>query len=109
MADSTDDSTDGSTGAQRWLVIDGRRWRRSDPSLPSDVEERLKHHLGRGRSGVRTAKKSDDDDAVAAARHLVQTAKVGLGERGDPWWEQDADTREKRWTEALEELDAPEG
>ena len=99
---------DGSTDDERWLVIDGRRWRRSDPSLPAEVEERLKHHLGRGRSGVRTAKKSGDDAAVAAARHLVQTAKVGLGERGDPWWEQDGAARERRWTEALEELDALE-
>ena len=104
MTGSSDDSTD----EQRWLIVDGRRWRRSDPLLPVEVEERLKHHLGRGRSGVRTATRSGDDAAVAAARHLVQTAKVGLGERGDPWWEQDAATREKRWTEALEELDALE-
>jgi hypothetical protein len=100
--------TDGSTDAERYLVVDGRRWRRSDPSLPEDVEQRLKHHLGRGRSGVRTAKRSGDEAAVAAARHLVQTAKVGLGERGDPWWEQDAATRERRWTDALTELDAGE-
>jgi hypothetical protein len=98
--DPGDDSDD-----ERWLVIDGRRWRRSDPSLPDEVESRLKHHLGRGRSGVRTAKRSGDDDAVTAARHLVQTAKVGLGERGDPWWDQSAQEREQRWTAALEELD----
>ena len=96
--------TDDSTDDERWLVVDGRRWRRSDPALPDEVETELKHFLGVGRSGVRTAKRSGDDAAVAAARHLVQTAKVGLGERGDPWWEQDAATRERRWTEALEEL-----
>jgi len=99
---------DGTTDEERYLVVDGRRWRRSDPTLPADVEERLKHHLGVGRSGVRTAKKSGDDDAVAAARHRVQLAKVGLGERGDPWWEQDAETRARRWTEALAQLDATE-
>ncbi len=101
--DDPDDST-----AERYLVVDGRRWRRSDPSLPEDVEARLKHHLGRGRSGVRTAKRAGDDDAVAAARHVVQLAKVGLGERGDPWWEQSARARTQRWTEALAELDADE-
>lgn len=95
---------DGTSDEERYLVVDGRRWRRSDPTLPPDVEEELKHFLGRGRSGVRTAKRAGDEDAVKAARRLVQAAKVGLGERGDPWWEQDAGTRERRWTEALEEL-----
>jgi len=96
------------TDADRYLVVDGRRWRRSDPTLPAEVEEQLLHHLGRGRSGVRTAKRSGDDEAVAAARHLVRVAKVGLGERGDPWWDQDAQARERRWTDALAELDALE-
>ena len=96
---------EGPTDDERYLVVDGRRWRRSDPSLPSDVEEQLKHHLGRGRSGVRTAKRAGDDDVVAAARHRVQLAKVGLGERGDPWWDQSPAERERRWTEALTELD----
>ena len=97
-----------STDDERYLVVDGRRWRRSDPALPDEVEERLLHHLGRGRSGVRTAKRSGDEAALVEARHLVQVAKVGLGERGDPWWEQDDATREQRWTEALAELDADE-
>ena len=92
--------------SERYLVVDGRRWRRSDPSLPGEVEERLLHHLGRGRSGVRTAKRAGDDAAVTAARRLVQLAKVGLGERGEPWWEQSEAARERRWTEALEALDA---
>ena len=99
--------SDLTTDAERYLVVDGRRWRRSDPSLPTDVEKQLLHHLGRGRSGVRTAKQAGDEAAVKAARVVVRTAKVGLGERGDPWWEQDAATRERRWTEALAELDGP--
>jgi hypothetical protein len=87
----------------RWIVVDGRRWRAQDPQLPDDVRERLLHHLGVGRSGVRAAK--GDDDAVAAARARVQLAKTGLGERGTAWWEQSDDERRDRWESALAALD----
>ena len=87
----------------KWLVVDGRRWRRTDPTIPDDALARLKSHLGRGRSGVRTA---EDDAQLAATRHRTQLAKVGLGERGTPWWEQDDDERRERWESALAELDA---
>ena len=89
----------------RWLVVDGRRWRRTDPAIPEDVLARLKSHLGRGRSGVRTA---TDDAELAATRHRTQLAKVGLGERGTPWWEQSDSQRRQRWESALVELDALE-
>ncbi|MCY7402705.1 MAG: hypothetical protein LH477_17435 [Nocardioides sp.] len=88
---------------ERWLVIDGRRWRRTDPAVPEAERARLTSHLGRGRSGVRTA---DGASEVAAARHRTQLAKVGLGERGTPWWEQSDDERRDRWESALIELDA---
>ncbi|WP_104525334.1 biopolymer transporter Tol [Blastococcus atacamensis] len=88
----------------RHVVVDGRRWRTADPSLPDDVRAQLLHHLGVGRSGVRSAKSAGDDAAVAAARARVQLAKVGLGERGPAWWEQDDDARRARWEEALREL-----
>jgi hypothetical protein len=89
----------------RYLVVDGRRWRTADPDLPDDVRARLLHHLGTARAAVRTAGRAGDDAAVAAARVRVQLAKVGLGERGTAWWEQDAGQREARWTAALCELD----
>ena len=92
------------TGDGRWIVVDGRRWRTADPSLPDDVRARLLHHLGVGRSGVRAAR--GDDAAVAAARARVQLAKTGLGERGTAWWEQDADERRARWETALRELES---
>ena len=94
------------TADGRWIVVDGRRWRTQDPQLPDDVREQLLHHLGVGRSGVRTAKKAGDDDAVRAARARVQAAKTGLGERGTAWWEQSDDERRARWETALTELDA---
>ena len=98
-----------STDAERWLVVNGRRWRRTDPSLPDDVVERLKSHLGRGRSGVRAAKRSDDAEAVAAARRLVGIAKHGLGERGPYWWDSPQSDRLERAHDALRQLDALDG
>ncbi len=95
MAEPSDD--------EKWLVVDGRRWRRTDPAIPEAELARLKSHLGRGRSGVRTA---TTDAEVAATRHRTQVAKVGLGERGTPWWEQSAAERRERWTSTLAELDA---
>ena len=87
----------------RYVVVEGRRWRTADPALPDDVRARLLHHLGVARSAVRTAA---DDAARTAARARVQLAKIGLGERGDPWWEQDDDARRARWATALRELEA---
>lgn len=89
----------------RWIVVDGRRWRTADPQLPEDVRTRLLHHLGVARAAVRAAKRDDDPAALTAARARVGAAKRGLGERGTPWWEQDADARRTRWTAALDELD----
>lgn len=92
--------------ARRWLVINGRRWRRTDPSLPDDVVAELTSHLGRGRSGVRSAKLADDQDAVAAARRRVGLAKHGLGERGPYWWDEPEAARLARAREALRDLEA---
>ncbi|MFK5634101.1 MULTISPECIES: 2-polyprenylphenol hydroxylase [unclassified Ornithinimicrobium] len=97
------DDDDVGDDADRWLVVDGRRWRRQDPSLPADVAARLLSHLGRGRSGVGAATRAGDDPAPW--RRRVDLAKHGLGERGVPWWEQSPDDRQARWTAALDELD----
>ncbi|PPG40839.1 biopolymer transporter Tol [Pseudoclavibacter sp. RFBA6] len=98
-------------------MVNGRRWRRTDPSLPASMVERLKSHLGRGRSGVGAAKRQGDDSAVAASRKRVGLAKHGLGERGPRWWEEPKAARLERARQALDELDeldeldgaAPEG
>nr|WP_233189250.1 biopolymer transporter Tol [Subtercola sp. Z020] len=96
------------------MVVGGRRWRRTDPSLPADLVEALTSHLGRGRSGVRVAKRAAPDggadaDAVAAARHRVGLAKLGLGERGPRWWERPDADRLAQAREALRDLDALDG
>ncbi|SDH11398.1 biopolymer transporter Tol [Microbacterium pygmaeum] len=92
--------------AERWLVIDGRRWRRTDPSLPADVVDALTSHLGRGRSGVRSGKRAGDEAAVVSARRRVGLAKHGLGERGPYWWEAPESERLERARAALRDLDA---
>ena len=42
-------------------------------------------------------------------RARTQTAKVALGERGEPWWEQTSEQRRARWESGLAELDQPTG
>lgn len=95
--DSSDD--------ERWLVVGGRRWRRTDPALPVDVADRLRSHLGRARAAVRTAKHSEDPAALTAVRHRVGVAKAGLGERGPRWWDDAVPVRVERARAALDELD----
>lgn len=97
------------TEDERWLVVDGRRWRRQDPALPEDVAARLRSHLGRGRSGTRVARRAGDEAAERSARRRTALAKKGLGERGTPWWEQTHAERRLRWERALTELEGLEG
>ena len=105
MAGDGDEET---SEAERWLVIDGRRWRRTDPSLPEDVVAALRSHLGRARSAVKAARRAreEDPDALAAARARVDLAKRGLGERGPYWWDRSEDERREAALSALAELEA---
>lgn len=96
-------SRDTTPDDAQWMTIDGRRWRRTDPSLPDDVVEALQSHLGRGRSSVRAAK--GQPDAVAAARERTGIAKHGLGERGPYWWDEPEAARLARARDALRRLD----
>jgi hypothetical protein len=98
--------TDETDEDGRWLVVDGRRWRRTDPALPEDMAAELRSHLGRARSAVRSAKRVDDDDAIAAARRRVGIAKRGLGERGPEWWLRPESERLEQARTALDELGA---
>jgi hypothetical protein len=73
------------------LLIDGRRWRRSDPGIPETLRSELVHELMRARRAVGAAKRAGDGDAERLARRHVQDAKVALGERGVKWWEPQSD------------------
>jgi hypothetical protein len=87
----------------RYVVIDGRRWRATDPELPEAVAARLRRQLMRARRDVGTALRAGDPVAERAARDRVQRAKTALGERGTPWWEQTAEQRRERWESGLDE------
>lgn len=72
-----------------YVVIDGRRWRATNPNLPEDERKRLVGDLMRARSAVGRALRAGDEAAERAARDQVHAAKVALGERGPKWWEGD--------------------
>lgn len=79
MVERTDDG--------HWVIIDGRRWRATDPSIPEDERKALVRELMSARSAVGHAKRKGDEKAERAARDRVHAAKVALGERGPKWWE----------------------
>lgn len=64
----------------RHIVVDGRRWRASDPAVPERLRTELVAELMRARRLVRT--RGDE------VRPMVHDAKVALGERGEVWWEE---------------------
>lgn len=74
----------------RYIVVRGRLWRASNPTLPPAAHARLVRTLMQARQDVRAAQRSNDSDALANARRAVHVAKVALGERGPPWWEDGA-------------------
>ncbi|MFI2780538.1 hypothetical protein [Streptomyces sp. ALB3] len=90
----------------RYVVVDGRRWRATDPEIPEDIAAALRRHLMAARRAVGAARRKGDTAAEQLARGRVHTAKVALGERGTPWWEQPASERRRRWEDGAADLDA---
>jgi hypothetical protein len=86
----------------RFIIVDGRRWRATDPAIPEDVAATLRRALMSARRDVGAALRADRDPAPARAR--VQAAKVALGERGTPWWDQTLAERRARWEQGLTDL-----
>ena len=91
----------------RYVVVDGRRWRATDPALPDDVAAELRRRLMAARRAVGAALRTKDPEAERNARAGVHRAKTALGERGTPWWEQSDDERRARWEAGL--LDSGSG
>ncbi|WP_207455184.1 hypothetical protein [Desertivibrio insolitus] len=90
------------TADGRYVVIDGRRWRASDPEIPEDVAAELRRGLMAARRAVGAALRRQDVEGEREARRQVQRYKVALGERGVPWWEQSDEERRRRWSEPFE-------
>ena len=72
-------------------MVDGRRWRATDPSIPERFRSELVDELMSARRAVAAGRRAEDAEAVAVARGRVQDAKVALGERGEPWWDTPTD------------------
>jgi hypothetical protein len=90
-----------------YIIVNGRRWRATDPKIPTASLQELKHFLAKGRSGVRKRRGKETEDHIKLARRRTALAKLGLGERGKPEWWNDSDAgRQERWQGALEELRA---
>ena len=77
--------------AGHWITVDGRRWRATDPSIPSSFRAELVDELMAARRAVAAGRRAGDDVAERAARDSVHLAKVALGERGEPWWDEPSD------------------
>ncbi len=79
----------------RFIIVNGRRWRATDPAVPEDRRAELTRILMAWRREVRRLKETDGEQAARAGVHA---AKVALGERGTPpWWEQTEEQRRQRW------------
>ena len=86
MPDRTPDRTpDG-----RYIIVDGRLWRATNPDLSEQDRERLVRELMDARRAVGAALRAKDTQAEKAARAKVHSAKIGLGERGPVWWDDGA-------------------
>ena len=70
------------------VIIDGRKWRATNPNLPEAERQKLVNELMSARRAVGAALKSGDKEAEIAARARVSAAKIGLGERGPKWWDE---------------------
>lgn len=79
----------------RYVLIDGRRWRATDPGIPEAERVRLVGELMRARRDVGRALRAGDAEAEREARARVHAAKVALGERGEKWWEKGAAAKRK--------------
>ncbi|MCD2322586.1 hypothetical protein LQ953_00975 [Sphingomonas sp. IC-56] len=68
----------------------------SDPALPAERREQLVAELMTARRAVGAARKTSDPVAEAQARAAVDAAKIALGERGPPWWDDGAPDYNRR-------------
>ena len=88
MSQPTEDGPERSPDG-RYVIVNGRRWRASDPSILEGLRAELVAELMAARRAVGAARRNSgaDEDRESSARRRVQDAKAALGERGCAWWE----------------------
>jgi hypothetical protein len=74
--------SNGAPPSGAYLILNGRRWRRS-PALPAPLGQELVNELMSPRLAVGAAVHVADENAAGARVH---DAKLALGERGRAWW-----------------------
>jgi len=84
MADAMDDLP----SEPHWLDVDGRRYRATDPAIPSGFREEIFAELLRARRAIQILKPTRDHALIGHNRRQAYAAKVALGERGEPWWDE---------------------
>ena len=77
------------TGDGRHIVVNGRRWRATNPNIPEPLRMELVTELMDARRAVKTSRA--DPDKLARVRARVHNAKIALGERGEAWWVEPTD------------------
>ncbi|APW39545.1 hypothetical protein RD110_21935 [Rhodoferax koreense] len=70
----------------RYIVVRGRLWRATNPSLDPQIRQHLVDQLMKARRAVAAALKTNHAGDLKEARQRVDEAKRGLGERGPVWW-----------------------
>lgn len=67
----------------RYIIVNDRLWRASNPDLDTHAAEDLVRRLMSARRSIAA---SSSDDELRSLRKVVHTVKVELGERGPVWW-----------------------
>lgn len=80
----------------RYFVVRGRLWRMADPRLSDEERGNLQRELMSARSALGRARRAGDSAARLLARERIEGAKVALGERGAPWWDDGAPDYNRR-------------
>lgn len=80
MGEGQTGRTETYTADGRYIVVDGRKWRATNPAIPENLRQELVDELVSARRAVRSKEPN--------ARYRVGNAKVAHGERGAPWWEE---------------------
>jgi len=78
----------------RYFVVKGRLWRKTNPNLPETARKLLVSSLMDARRNIK--KFRDNPHRLRYTRSQVHSAKIGLGERGQVWWNDGAPDQNRK-------------